>query len=73
VLCVWTYLASEHIFSLKLPNDSKLLEPDKSKRIVPVAAVRREKVFEAPLPEVDRAEPPDLRQTSARSSANPFM
>ena len=34
VQCVWTYLALEHIFGLKIPNGSELSEPDKSKRIV---------------------------------------
>ena len=38
VRCVWTYLAPEHIFGLKIPNGSELSEPDKSKRIILVRA-----------------------------------
>ena len=34
LLCVWTCLAPEHMLWTKIPNGSKLSEPDKSKRII---------------------------------------
>jgi hypothetical protein len=39
-VCVWTYLALEHTFWLKIPCGSKLPEPDIKDRIILVRGVR---------------------------------
>ena len=44
---VWNYLATEHMFGLKIPNGSKLSEPDKSKRLVGCGRIVASKI-EAP-------------------------